>query len=160
PMDGLNLPLRVVVERPRGGRPQPEDAVLVNMNARTLRLSVPGIETGHHMHPCSGPQLILKISASAETPLRVEDVGRDAVGPILRLCAIEAECPLVPFWFALAEPKNVWVVRLSLECEDVGPNPDLNRQPLTARRLAEIFVVGDLDIGASPIQLDGGVCIA
>src|SRR5215831_14155694 len=134
-------------------------AVLVHVNACTLSFCVPGIEAGHHMHPCSSCQLVLKIRAGAETTLRVEEVGRDAVGPILRRAAVEAQGPLLPLWFALAQPNNVWVVGLSLECEHIGPNPDLNRQPLTTRRLAEIFVVGNLDIGAFPVQLDSGVRI-
>src|SRR6266849_3140642 len=159
-MDGFHLPLRVVIERPGGGRPQPAYTVLVHVHARALRFRVPGIEAGHHMHPFPGCQLVLKICASAETTLRVEEVGRDAVGPILRLTAVEAQGPLMPLWFALAEPKNVWVVGLALKGEHIGPNPDLKRQSLTARRLAEIFVVSHLDIGAFSIQRDGGVRIA
>src|SRR5262245_12629100 len=112
------------------------------------------------MHPCPRCQLVLEICASAETTLRIEDVGRDAVGSILCLSAIEAQGPLLPLWFALAKPKNVGVVSLALECEYIRPNLDLQRQSLTARRLAELFVVGNLDVGAFAIQLDGGVRIA
>src|SRR5438093_10958883 len=65
----------------------------------------------------------------------------------------------MPLRLAFAKPVNVKIVSLTLELEDVRPNPSLHSQPVTARRLAEVWMAGDLDVGTFPIQLDGRIRI-
>src|SRR5215813_5455643 len=65
----------------------------------------------------------------------------------------------MPFRLPFAEPVNVRIVSLALKLQDVGPDPNLDTQPVSTCRLAEVFVSGDLDVGTFSVQRDGRIGI-
>src|SRR5207245_479277 len=101
PRHGFYLPLGVVVQGPRRRRPEAAHAVFINVHPRVFASRVAGIKAGHHVNPFAGSQLVLEKSTGAQASLRIEDVRRDAIGPILRRTAVETQGPLLLFGLSL-----------------------------------------------------------
>src|SRR5262249_41015484 len=125
-MSRFYTPLRVAIQCAGGRWAEPMPAIHVDVDTWVaLGVRIAGVEACHNMDPFADSQGIFKIGAGAEAAFRVEYVRRDAVRA-LRLSTVKAKRPLLPLGLAFAEPMNVRVGGLTLELEDVGPDPNLD----------------------------------